>query len=506
MKKRTQYRLMSVAVAIIISLIIIVLHVASQRETQGIYTNQMEQLALNIKKDFLRDTVNNVIVEIESLHQSKRDIYQINTDHRLDRLKEASKLTDDAFVDYYVTEFEADKTTGLWSGLLYNEVTQELLYTTAENTEEIAALIDMFDTNLAARATIKKGDLIGVFGVDTNYIDTAIKTEIREKLHQQTYANDAYIWVNEVIDYQGGDDYAIRRIHPHLKDTEGTFLSTDAEDAFGNNPYQEELKGINQDGELFFNYFFKEMKSDTISEKVTYAKLYQPYDWIIAMGVHLNDIEHYVNVVNEESDARLSEAVFRLLVYLIIAALAGFFLLYVVSELNLKRATSRLEREANFDPLTDVYSRRYGERILDEAFGRYQLLNEPFVVVMIDIDNFKQINDHYGHEAGDDVLRVVSNKMKTSVKTNEYVIRWGGDEFIMLVKATEKQLWTRLKNLKKMVSEQAIKTGKHDIHTSISIGASYFNQADGDYLASVARADQAMYQSKNEGKNKVHIE
>lgn len=506
MKKRTQYRLMSVAVAITISLVIIILHIVSHRETQEIYTNQMEHLALNIKKDFLHDTVNNVIGEIEHLRESKRNIYQINTNHRLNRFQEALRLTDVAFVDFYVSEFEEEKAEDLWSGLLYNKATQELLYTTEENKGDLAELIHEFNTNLSAQATIEKGDLVGVFGVHNHYIDTVIKTEIKTMLHQQTYANDAYIWVNEVVDYNGGDDYAVRRIHPNLKDTEGMYLSTDAEDLVGNKPYQEELNGINQEGELFFTYFFKEMKRDSISEKVTYAKLYEPYDWIIAMGVHLNDIEHYVNVVNEESDARLSGVIARLLIYLTVAALFGFFLLYIVSELNLTRTTSRLEREANFDPLTDAYSRRYGERLLEESFSRYQLLNESFVIVMIDIDNFKEINDHYGHEAGDDVLRALSKQLKASVNKSEFVIRWGGDEFILILKETDEQLMPRLNDLKEQLSNRAVTTNNDEIFTSVSIGATHFAPSDIDPLKSVARADKMMYQSKHDGEVYINYE
>ena len=103
--------------------------------------------------------------------------------------------------------------------------------------------------------------------------------------------DDGYVWVNRIVNYQGGDNYAIRQIHPNLPETEGRPLSTNTTDIKGNRPYQEELEGINKHGELFFEYFFKKFDSDTISHKMSFAKLYKPFDWIVATGVYLDDVD-----------------------------------------------------------------------------------------------------------------------------------------------------------------------------------------------------------------------
>lgn len=104
-------------------------------------------------------------------------------------------------------------------------------------------------------------------GFDHPDVDEAVKRRIYLEIHGYQFSNDAYIWVNEVIDYAGGADYAIRRIHPNMKDTEGMYLSTDMTDIAGNLPYLTELEGIKEDGELFFNYFFKKKGCDVVSEK-----------------------------------------------------------------------------------------------------------------------------------------------------------------------------------------------------------------------------------------------
>ena len=72
-------------------------------------------------------------------------------------------------------------------------------------------------------------------------------------------------------------------------------------DIQGNFPYLEELEGVKATGEIFYRYFFKKMNSDVVSEKLTYARLYPEYNWIVAMGVHLDDISTYVNDTTAES-------------------------------------------------------------------------------------------------------------------------------------------------------------------------------------------------------------
>jgi len=125
--------------------------------------------------------------------------------------------------------------------------------------------------------------------------------------------------VNEVLNYEGGDDYAIRRIHPNLRDTVGTKLSTNMTDVKGTTPYKTELEGVKQHGELFFTYYFKKMGSETISEKLTYAKLYKDFDWIVAMGIHLDDMNGYIDTTTGQSKYELSNRAlfFQYLVFLL---------------------------------------------------------------------------------------------------------------------------------------------------------------------------------------------
>jgi len=106
--------------------------------------------------------------------------------------------------------------------------------------------------------------------------------------------DNGYIWVNRIVNYDGGDKYAVRQIHPNLPETEGDWLSTNTKDIKGNLPYEVELNGVKKNGEIYFEYYFKKMGSEKIAHKMSYAKLYKPWDWVVATGVYLDDVDQLV--------------------------------------------------------------------------------------------------------------------------------------------------------------------------------------------------------------------
>ncbi len=119
--------------------------------------------------------------------------------------------------------------------------------------------------------------------------------------------DDGYIWVNRIVNYQGGDNYAIRQIHPNLPATEGDWLSTNTTDIKENKPYDVELDGVKKSGEIFFEYYFKKLNSEEIAHKLTFAKLYKPWDWVVATGVYLDDVDQLVQAETEQMKATLKK-------------------------------------------------------------------------------------------------------------------------------------------------------------------------------------------------------
>lgn len=502
-----KHRIISIIVATTICLIIIYISVLSYRNTQNIYLQQTVQTIINLKKDNLKDTVNNIFLEIESLRNTKYNYYKNNTEARQRRLHDEMDLTDEEFVAFFKEKFDDDLNVLMWTAFLWDNETGEIIYdSTRLNNGEIEITVENLKNSLSSFATINKGNIEGIFGISKAYIDEIVKKDIEELIRRKEFSNGSYIWVNEIINYEGGENYAIRRVHPNLKETEGMYLSTDMEDIKGNRPYLEELEGIKKDGEIFFTYYFKKLNSSQISEKITYAKLYGEYDWIIAMGVHLDDVNDYIEQVNSEISKLTTEVIEKLLVRIVVVLLIGFVIMFFLEKKHILISTKNLEREINLDTLTKSSSRRYGEINFNAFFKQYKIINDSPAIMMLDIDNYKSINDSYGHQVGDIVLTEIVKTIYHIIRSSDVLIRWGGDEFVGIFPGLRAEHLEEFgQKLLSEISSLKIPVDSGTITITASIGFSYFKETDNDYKDVLKRADDALYMSKEQGKNRVNI-
>jgi diguanylate cyclase (GGDEF)-like protein len=507
MKSKNKYRISTLLAATLICLVVVYLNFLSHEKTQQIYLEYTEKTIIDLKKDFIKDTVINMFTEIDGLRETKYNSYKKNTEARLRWLQVEEDLPDEDFVKFYINKFNEDINSKMWTTILWNDSTGEILYNPSQlNTDKIDITVEELKGILSSYAEIEKNNIKGVFGVSKSYIDEIVKEEIGNIIRNRKFSNNSYIWVNEVINYEGGENYAIRRIHPNLIDTEGMYLSTKIEDIKGNLPYLEELEGIKKDGEIFSTYYFKKLDSSEISEKITYAKLYKDYDWIIAMGVHLNDIDAIAEKVNNEISSSSSESIIRLLRYIIIVLIIGFTILYLIEKKRMSFSTKSMEKEINVDIVSKAFSRRYGEKNINEYFKQYKLRGDSPAIMMIDLDDFKHTNDRYGHSFGDVVLKEVVSTINQIIRSSDQLIRWGGDEFVgILPGLREEHIIEFGQKILDGVSTIEIPAGSEIIKASISVGFSYFNETDTAYNDVIKRADEALYKSKKEGKNKVNI-
>ena len=156
-------------------------------------------------------------------------------------------------------------------------------------------------TTAAALATFSvDGQECSLF-IAQNEIDKLAKEEIHNYLHSEVYDGNQYVWVNEILRIEGGQNYALRKIHPNLRESEGGYLSTTMQDAKGNYPYETELQGIREKGWAFHSYYFKNKINDEVTEKFSYAQYYEPFNWIIATGETLEEIFLYSEEINRNS-------------------------------------------------------------------------------------------------------------------------------------------------------------------------------------------------------------
>ena len=339
---------------------------------------------------------------------------------------------------------------------------------------------------------------------DEEFVKEGTLSFIRNIVHESNFLSGAYIWINEVTNFDGGENYGIRQVHGNLPDTEGMLLSTSMQDAKGNLPYLIELEGIKENGEFYYKYWFKEYKSDKVSEKITYAKLYEPYNWIVCTGTYLNAMYDPTGGVSKTK--RIHFYIFCI-VLLIIASL--LFLYMIIANHShskkLQKETELLKGEVAHDALTGAGSRAYGNKLLQKYFTKFQASGKNYSIAILDIDNFKSINDHYGHNNGDAVMKNLVNTIQSLQSPEDHIIRWGGDEFILTYKHHENDLDSVMAELNKEISKQKVLTeDKRELQYSISIGASHFSIKDKNLADAIKRIDDALYLAKRV-KNSYYI-
>ena len=155
----------------------------------------------------------------------------------------------------------------------------------------------------------------------------------------------------------------------------------------------------------------------------------------------------------------------------------------------------RLRKAANTDTLTGIANRRVAERALN-LFAAGQ---RRYAVMMIDIDHFKVINDEHGHDTGDRILQRIADILKSRMRVQDTVARWGGEEFVVVVESvTREEAASIAESLRQMVEQ-----GTSDIlSTTISVGVAHSNTGQSvDQI--LKRADEGLYAAKNSGRNKV---
>lgn len=176
----------------------------------------------------------------------------------------------------------------------------------------------------------------------------------------------------------------------------------------------------------------------------------------------------------------------------------------VKTQLKIHKMEKELRLLALIDPMTKLYNRRYFTSITEHSISFAQRERQELSVIMIDIDDFKNINDTYGHQIGDDVIVLVANTLMKIQRKSDIVCRYGGEEFVILLPNTS------LENAKK-VAEHARKeveslsvldSSQQEISFTISLGVSCVNVDDEETIEkSLKRADDALYNAKKLGKN-----
>ena len=166
---------------------------------------------------------------------------------------------------------------------------------------------------------------------------------------------------------------------------------------------------------------------------------------------------------------------------------------------KLSKQNRELEILTLIDPLTGAYNRRYFSRMLEEMIYEYARFQKKFALLLFDVDNFKSINDNYGHDVGDEVLVELSNQIRRHIRKNDHFFRIGGEEFALIVSPVEglEDVVKKAESLRESIARQSFGPG---LKVTISIGVSIYKDGD-DSVSLFKRVDSYLYRSKKRGKN-----
>lgn len=164
----------------------------------------------------------------------------------------------------------------------------------------------------------------------------------------------------------------------------------------------------------------------------------------------------------------------------------------------------QLNELATTDALTGLLNRRNLETLANRQLTHSKRTGESLAIMMIDVDHFKRINDQYGHQAGDEVLRRLAGLMQSIVRGNDYLARYGGEEFCILLPATtEGQAYVLAERLRRLYAELIVPWQHHALGGTISIGIADSNGDAEDIPTLIAHADLALYDAKRRGRDQV---
>jgi len=173
-----------------------------------------------------------------------------------------------------------------------------------------------------------------------------------------------------------------------------------------------------------------------------------------------------------------------------------------VNSIELEKANITLQAVSRIDHLTQMYNRGYWEQRLEEEFLRSKRTEQPCSLIMFDIDFFKNINDEYGHQAGDEIIRITADQVRNKIRATDIPGRYGGEEFgIILIDTTADAAKVMAERVRKAIGSLIVEYEDDEITFTISLGVSQIQSDMNSYHQWIEVTDQALYQAKRNGRN-----
>ena len=178
---------------------------------------------------------------------------------------------------------------------------------------------------------------------------------------------------------------------------------------------------------------------------------------------------------------------------------SNYYIVTLTDTTKLLSLYHSFEHSANYDELTQVFNKKVFNEIINKKINSKRKNESIFSLIIFDIDFFKKVNDNYGHLVGDDVLKKLALTIKTHIRTNDVLARWGGEEFVLIVQEDLNTALAVAENLRQRIESEDFDIVKH---ITCSFGVTQFLSEDNEKTI-INRADEALYMAKKTGRNRV---
>ncbi len=273
-------------------------------------------------------------------------------------------------------------------------------------------------------------------------------------------------------------------------------------------------KAMSNKNGAFVTYEWINPLTNRVEKKLAFV-IYNKYiDAIIGSGLYYRqDIEEFMKKEKKSLKKEFAYINFSILavilIMLMISTAVSFYLskrlknIFNAFNEKTKILLEKVDFEAKHDALTNVPNRKFFNEKLKEEFYRAKRYNFPLSIAMIDIDRFKKINDTYGHEAGDIVLKKLASFINGKIRKSDFFARWGGEEFMLIFPHTD--IDKAFKICEKLKEElQTNKKIQHPVKFTVSCGITTLKPGDNiDSL--LKRVDDALYLAKNNGRDRIEV-
>ena len=220
------------------------------------------------------------------------------------------------------------------------------------------------------------------------------------------------------------------------------------------------------------------------------------YTWVSYVYEHLDG-----KCTVEMSDLKATQSyIFKININML-ESKEGYYVVSLNDITDMSIQTKKLTKIANYDSLTKIYNRKYFDETLENSL--FQFKDDPSLnisIIMFDIDNFKKVNDTLGHNVGDEVIKTIATISKNSIREDDIIARWGGEEFVIILNNSNQNIATKIAE---KIRDKIYKTKIDNIpNISCSFGVHQFKEED-THKTILESVDKYLYQAKRTGKNRV---